>query len=175
MTNFMDFTARLDEFLASLGRGRPAAKPGPRNTGGSCQCWHYFAYGSNMNAGRARRRIPGAPFVGKAVLRNYAVRERLYADIVFSPGATVEGVLFRVRPWHVIRLDIFEGAPRTYLRKMVPVTCDGRRLWCWTYMMTEATRATREGLAYPPWYRSMCSEGARQHGVRDDFAGGRGI
>ena len=86
-----------------------------------------------------------------------------------------EGVLFRVRPWHVVRLDFFEGAPRTYLRKMVPVTCDGRRLWCWTYMMTEATRATREGLAYPPWYRSMCSEGARQHGVRDDFAGGRGI
>ncbi len=174
MTNFTDFTARLDEFLASLRRGRPAAKPDSRKMGGAWQSWYYIAYGSNMIARRAGLRIPGARIVGKAVLRNYAIRERLYADIVFSPGATVEGVLFRVRPWHVIRLDIFEGAPRTYLRKMVPVTCDGRRLWCWTYMMTGAACAKREGLKYPPWYRRMCSEGARQHGVRDVFAGGLG-
>ena len=54
----------------------------------------YFAYGSNQNKRRAARRIPGAVDLGVAVLPNYRLTERLYADIDFCEGAEVFGVLY---------------------------------------------------------------------------------
>lgn len=43
----------------------------------------YFAYGSNMEPVRMAWRCPGAYPLGRAVLRNYKLTERLYADIDF--------------------------------------------------------------------------------------------
>lgn len=130
---------------------------------------YYFAYGSNMNIQRARLRIPGAVTVGRATLRGYALHERLYADIGRYAGKDVEGVLYRVCESHLRELDRFEGAPRIYERRLVTVHCGAAPVRCWTYVMTKETREMREGISFPPWYRSMCSSGARQHGVRDDF------
>ena len=46
----------------------------------------YFAYGSNMEPVRMTRRCLGAYPLGRAVLRNYKLTERLYADIDFLEG-----------------------------------------------------------------------------------------
>ncbi len=130
---------------------------------------YYFAYGSNMNRERAAKRIPGAKVVGRGVLYGFGLRQCLYADIALQKYATVEGVVYRVTPLHLRDLDRYEGAPRTYWRLRVPVECGRRDIVCWTYVMTMATHRSRLGMEYPPWYRVMCSIGARQHGVRDDF------
>ena len=168
------FTERLDDFLSRLA-ARPGgeASGGPRRKGSPARrrrrALYYFAYGSNMNEHRAYARMPGAVVVGRAVLRDFTIRERLYADIEAAPGSTVEGVLFRVADWHLRVLDRYEGAPNVYSRIRVTVECGESAYRCWTYMMTATTCMMRSGLKFPPWYQSMCSVGARQHGVRDDF------
>ena len=47
--------------------------------------------------GRMAKRCPGAIALGGAVLLNHRLAERLYADIDFVSGATVEGVLYLMR------------------------------------------------------------------------------
>ncbi len=177
-----DLGKRIERLLAELrrkagrgaggkaGRDAPPPPPSPRRR----RADYYFAYGSNMNEARANARIPGARALGRGVLRNYALRERLYADIAFAPGSTVEGVLYAVTARDMAALDRFEGAPRTYVRRRVPVVCGGWRFMCWAYVMTAEARARRAGRGFPAWYRAMCSDGAVRHGVRDDFGkGGR--
>ena len=42
-----------------------------------------------------------------------------------------------------------------YERLVVPVTLDGRTLGAYCYLMTEATRRVRDGIAYPAWYAAI--------------------
>ena len=129
----------------------------------------YFAYGSNQNKRRAARRIPGAVDLGIAVLPNYRLTERLYADIDFCEGAEIFGVLYLVKPEHIDALDRAEGYPHTYKRYWVEVEFNGERYAALTYEMTEETKAERNGKAYPEEYRKICSSGARSHGIPDQF------
>lgn len=129
----------------------------------------YFAYGSNQNKRRAARRISGAVDLGVAVLPNYRLTERLYADIDFCEGAEVFGVLYLVKPEHIDALDRVEGYPHTYKRYWVEVEFNGERYAALTYEMTEETKAERNGKAYPEEYRKICSSGARSHGIPDQF------
>ena len=71
------------------------------------QTYLYFAYGSNLNPERMRRRIPDARPVGRATLRGWRLVERLYADIEKARGGRVEGVLYLVTPTELRRLDAF--------------------------------------------------------------------
>ena len=48
----------------------------------------FFAYGSNMEPVRMAWRCPGVYPLGRAVLRNYKLTERLYADIDFLEGGS---------------------------------------------------------------------------------------
>lgn len=127
---------------------------------------HYFAYGSNMNRLRASLRIPGALDIGRAELTGWKVVERLYADIVPKAGATAEGVLYRVGDEEIAALDRYEGHPAVYERRVVTAVWRGRPVRAWTYFMVEPTVTNRTGLRYPEWYRLICRDGARQHGLR---------
>ena len=85
----------------------------------------YFAYGSNMNPARMAKRCPGAIALGGAVLLNHRLTERLYADIDFVSGATVEGVLYLISEANLARLDACEGYPKVYRRLWLEVEFDG--------------------------------------------------
>ncbi len=130
----------------------------------------YFAYGSNMNPDRIRERIPHARFVGKATIYGWKLVERLYADIERAKGHRVEGVLYLVNDSEILRLDAYEGYPRIYasVGVIAHVGLVGR-LQAFTYTMTDATKAERQGKAYPQDYRLICSAGAQAHGVKDSF------
>ena len=129
---------------------------------------HYFAYGSNMNRLRAGLRIPGALDIGRGELPGWRLVERLYADIVPSKreGAAVEGILYRVGAEELEALDRYEGYPAVYDRKVVTVLWRGRPVKAWTYFMAEPAATNRTGLRYPEWYRLICRDGAKEHGLR---------
>ena len=130
----------------------------------------YFAYGSNMNPDRIRRRLPDARLVGTATIKGWRLVERLYADIERSQGGRVEGVLYLLTPSELHRLDSDEGYPQTYRSVEVEAHLDANhKVKALTYTMTAATKKEREGKPYPRDYRLLCSFGARYHGVRDAF------
>ena len=130
----------------------------------------YFAYGSNMNPDRIRERIPQARLVGKATIKGWRLRERLYADIERARGGQVEGVLYLVTDSEVHRLDAYEGFPNIYGSVQVNAWLDAKHcVAAQTYMMTATTKAARNGRPYPREYRLICSTGAEYHGVKNEF------
>lgn len=83
----------------------------------------YFAYGSNMDADRMRKRIKRLPERVPGVLKDWQLAfnkmaERTpgkgYANIVPSPGDAVEGVLYPVTEEELQALDRYEDVPRHY-------------------------------------------------------------
>ena len=55
----------------------------------------YFAYGSNLMPDRLLQRCPTAVPYAPAILPNYRLTERLYADVDFTPRAKVHGFVYR--------------------------------------------------------------------------------
>lgn len=131
---------------------------------------HYFAYGSNMNPTRMQERCPGAVALGKALLRNYRLAERLYADIDFEKGAETGGVLYSVSTEHLQNLDYYEGCPDVYKRILVDVECDGQIYQAIAYEQTLETKTRRTGKLYDKTYQKICSGGADYYGVKNGFS-----
>lgn len=132
--------------------------------------FNYFAYGSNMDAARMLARCPGARPVGAATLPGFRLVERLYADVEPSAGCEAKGLLWSVTEADLASLDRHEGvAGGVYERLVVPVTLDGQTFGAFCYLMTEATRRVRDGIAYPRWYEAVCRRGAAAHGVDGYF------
>jgi len=129
----------------------------------------YFAYGSNLLPDRMRRRCPHAIPVGPAILPNYKIVERLYADVDFQRGAQVSGFLYLLRESDVAALDRHEGYPAIYKRYTVGVHMDGKAYPALVYEMTEATKHARDGKPYPEGYRQICRDGARHHKIKNNF------
>lgn len=123
-----------------------------RDCGGMVHC--YFAYGSNMNPARVRERGLTVEYEQGAMLRGYrlvfdkhsaAHAGEGHANIVWDPGATVEGVLYRLAGANDIeRMDRFERAPVNYSRDFVEVMTGEGSQAAWTYFANPAVR--RPGL-----------------------------
>ena len=130
----------------------------------------YFAYGSNMNPDRIRERIPNARVVGRATIRGWRLKERLYADIEKEVGGRVEGVLYLLTESEMHVLDSCEGYPSVYRTVSLNAYLDVKhKVYAYTYRMTKEARESREGKAYPRKYRLLGSAGAQYHGVRNEF------
>lgn len=129
----------------------------------------YFAYGSNMELVRMAWRCPGAYPLGRAVLRNYKLTERLYADIDFLEGGSVSGFLYLITECHLKSLDAYEGYPKVYRRMWLDVEFKRETYQAVTYEMTAETKLARNGLSYPEEYRKICSAGAKFRHVKNQF------
>lgn len=91
----------------------------------------YFAFGSNMDTAQMKERGVHFRNAKKVFLRNYKLAFDYpspryggagVADIVLSPGSTVEGVLYQLSEDDLKKLDHFEGvAQGVYRRKDVAV------------------------------------------------------
>ena len=81
-----------------------------------------FRYGSNMDVRQMKERCQGAIRMKPAVLHDYKLTERLYADIDESAGRHVSGILWSISEKDLKNLDIYEGFPTFYTRKTVHVT-----------------------------------------------------
>ena len=96
----------------------------------------YFAYGANLDRNGMDIRCPGNKPLCRAVLKNYRLMFKSVADIEEAVNHSVHGALYEITKEHLRSLDRFEGYPRLYIRKTVPViTEDGREIKAVIYQM----------------------------------------
>jgi gamma-glutamylcyclotransferase (GGCT)/AIG2-like uncharacterized protein YtfP len=130
----------------------------------------YFAYGSNLKWGRMRQRVPSAHREAVAFLDHHRLvcnkRGRdgsAKANLVPAAGHRVWGVLYRIAQVHLALLDRFETG---YERVEVEVcTTAGGAHRASTY---RSDRITRDPIPFD-WYRGMILEGAREHGLPEEY------
>jgi len=127
---------------------------------------YYFAYGSNLLTARLTARTPSARPVGIAHLPGWQLRFHKAGtdgsgkgDIVPVDGDRVTGVLYRLRPRELRRLDRAEGAG--YARRRIAVRIDGHMQRCETYIATDTDPALRPY----DWYRRLILAGLLEHGI----------
>ena len=89
---------------------------------------NYFAFGSNMSAKRMHERLGWSPSRSGAILNNYEMvfnklsNDGGKANIMYSPGDLVEGILYSVNEEDLLILDKYEGvAAKQYKRYDIEV------------------------------------------------------
>ena len=89
---------------------------------------NYFAFGSNMSAQRMRERLGWSPSRSGVILHDYEMIFNKHsndggkANIMYSPGNLVEGILYSVNEEDLLILDKYEGvATKQYKRHDIEV------------------------------------------------------
>ena len=121
----------------------------------------YFAYGMNTNRSSMTWRCPGAISFGAARLRDHEFRFSHHADVVASPGESVDGVLWLIDEDHLADLDALEGYPSYYGRAVLPVEYQGN------IIMAECYRMQSGNIDGGPsrGYLDMIFQGYQEHDV----------
>ena len=89
---------------------------------------NYFAFGSNMSAQRMNDRLGWSPSRTGAILNDYVMVFNKHsndggkANIMYSPGNLVEGIIYSVNEEDLLILDKYEGvATEQYKRYYIKV------------------------------------------------------
>lgn len=102
---------------------------------------YYISYGSNMNLGQMHRRCPNSRVIGNGTVSGWQLVFNVHADIIETHHMedTVPVVVWDIDPRDWARLDMYEGYPRYYIRRNIPVTLDktGETVDAVVYVMTE--------------------------------------
>ena len=100
-----------------------------------------FVYGTLMRGGRAENHLSGCEFIGKAILKDFAMyNQGWFPGIVSQKGEWVEGELYLIHDSDFPRLDQYEGEENLYRRELVPVETSSGPLQAWTYVYLEKTK-----------------------------------
>ena len=136
----------------------------------------YFAYGSNLHPRRLGERVPSAVPIGVACLTAHTLRFHKRGrdgsgkcDAWWTGAASdrVIGVVFRLAPVDVDRLDRIEGVGVGYDVSEVRVGLTDGDTTAFTYRATaDAVDAT---LAPWEWYKALVLLGARHHRLPADY------
>lgn len=105
---------------------------------------YYFAYGMNSDPEQMNLRTGKPTAIGRALVRDHGFRFALHADVFPEVGTTTYGVLWDITPDQLKALDLREGYPYYYDRKIIDVECAGKVYRAWMYYMTPGQRE------YPP-------------------------
>ncbi|KAK0463914.1 Butirosin biosynthesis, BtrG-like protein [Desarmillaria tabescens] len=106
----------------------------------------YFAYGSNLWREQMNLRCPENNFLGVGLLKEWRwiINGRGYANIVPSKtGDDVYGLLYKINGVDEKVLDLYEGIPTSYQKKILPVMIlgtdnkDNTMINCLVYVDTE--------------------------------------
>ncbi len=117
----------------------------------------YIAYGSNMSEVQMAQRCPDAALIGTGRVDGYELLFKgsltgCYATIEKKAGAFVPVVFWRISSADERRLDAYEGFPRFYYKKTVPVETDGGTIHGLVYIMHEERRF---GIPEDWYYQNM--------------------
>ena len=121
----------------------------------------YLAYGMNTNLDQMARRCPQAESLGRYDLHNFRLCFRGPADIEYSPGDSLQCVLWRITKDCERSLDLLEGYPTFYTKRYIPVSYNGVPQRAMIYQMVDF-------IGYDPpgdGYVRMLDEGYRSHGL----------
>lgn len=98
----------------------------------------YFAYASNLSKKYMSSRCPHAMPLKKVRLKGYRLTFNELADIIPKEGDEVVGGLYLISKQELEKLDILEGHPDLYERKMVEVEDDRGNLYeAYVYSMVD--------------------------------------
>jgi gamma-glutamylcyclotransferase (GGCT)/AIG2-like uncharacterized protein YtfP len=122
---------------------------------------YMFSYGMNTNVQQMATRCPRSTSLGPAILKGYRFRFANHADVVPDPGSTVAGVLWEITLDCLANLDILEGYPYYYDRKMVEVLCSGKKYQSLVYIMQPGNTSALPSNTY----LNLITEGYLQHGI----------
>ena len=124
---------------------------------------NYFAFGSNMSAQRMHDRLGWSPSRSGAILPDYEMVFNKHsndggkANIMYSPGNLVEGILYSVNERDLMILDKYEGvAAKQYKRYDIEVRYNNKNS-----IAAVAYKALNTGKVYAPTeeYLSYILEG----------------
>lgn len=135
---------------------------------------YYLAYGSNLNLRQMRSRCPGAKLVGYAYLADYRLVFRgsgsgYYLSIEPAYGRMVPCGVFTITPSDEQKLDRYEGFPRFYRKKEIPVFLnaldgDSRTVSAMFYYLPKSCP-----VGFPAThYIQTCKEGYRDCGFDEE-------
>ncbi len=137
---------------------------------------NYFAYGSNMLAGRLRERVPSAKPLGRATLAGHRLAWHKRStdgsgkcDIVETgeDADIVHGVLFEMDPYEKPQLDRAEGLGNGYDQKRVDVMHEGKSKPAITYYVPHVDSRLKPY----HWYKAFVVAGAKENGLPADYIG----
>ena len=136
----------------------------------------YFAYGSNMNSCRVRKRQMSfeEALAGQLECYRLAFNKSSIkypgagaANVVPDRDGETEGVIYRLtEPSQIQMMDPFEGYPQHYRREVLPIDTKLGKIDAWVYIANPAYVA--EGLRPARWYLDHLLAG-RKYLSRDYF------
>jgi len=137
----------------------------------------YFAYGSNMCAGRLRRRVPSATFVRIAKLTGHSFRFHKRSIDGSGKGDALEtgnpldivwGVIFEIDETQKRTLDEAEGLGAGYEERKTNVLDESGKEHLVVLYVAEANGT--DGTLRPySWYKRFVVDGARQHDLPAEY------
>ena len=135
----------------------------------------YFSYGSFLDSETLKKHAPNSKYVKRAVLLDFEVQFNFLSK-TYDGGVTgvepvpeekAPGVIYKVSPDELEKLDIVEGVPAgIYYRETVTVVDeDGNEHRAETY------RTTNPKGPYTPTrrYLGLMIKGAKEHGLDPDY------
>ncbi len=96
---------------------------------------YYLAYGMNTNLEGMRRRCPKAISLGSVILPDHTLKFKGCCDVEYTLGSDMECALWLLTDECEFALDILEGYPSYYNKKMVYVEKDGEIIQAMIYYM----------------------------------------
>ena len=102
----------------------------------------YIAYGSNMSEVQMAQRCPDAALIGTGRVDGYELLFKgsltgCYATIEKKDDAFVPVVIWCISRADERRLDVYEGFPKFYYKKTIPVETDKGTIHGLVYIMHE--------------------------------------
>ena len=105
----------------------------------------YIAYGSNLNITQMLRRCPDAVKIGASALENYKLAFRGNSrsgvlNIEPADGERVPVGIWGISAADEENLDVYEGCPTLYEKKMFKLPVNGKTMSAMAYIMTPGRR-----------------------------------
>lgn len=129
----------------------------------------YAAYGSNMNLDQMEFRCPNSKVEGNGILHGWNLVFNVHADIIETNNDddTVPVVLWNINDDDWNYLDMYEGYPTYYIRKVVDVMRDnGESTQAIVYVMADDMKGI-----FPPHdsYFNGIIKGCIDNGIDTDY------
>ena len=122
---------------------------------------YYLAYGMNSNLTEMSHRCPRAQSLGKVTLPDYKLAFKTHCDVVYTPGQSMECVLWSITDECERALDLLEGFPDYYDKREVKIQYQGRTIRPMIYYMCSGF----DYAAPSEHYLTMVAEGYSKHNI----------
>lgn len=121
----------------------------------------YFSYGMNTNPHEMAYRCPSSQAIGRVILPGHRLEFKTHATIAVDPTQNMQGVLWQITKTDEQMLDILEGFPEYYTKKMVTVHRDNVEYIAMTYVMDPRAQIRAPHSSY----YNILSEGYEHFGL----------